>query len=114
MASIVRKNFDSADEQHYPGRGQVDIVNVDGTAIRRLTFQPGWRWTEDVKPTAQTDLCLVPHVNIHIAGKLGVKMADGSEHEFGPGDVAVVPPGHDAWVVGNETVVIIEQTPNKV
>jgi len=111
MAVVIHKNFDSADEQHKSGRGTVDVVKAGGVTLRRLTFQPGWRWSEDVKPTAQTDTCQVPHINVHIAGKLGVKMEDGSEYEFGSGDVSVIPPGHDAWVIGDAPVIIIEQTP---
>lgn len=111
MVAVIHKNFDKPDEQHQPGRGQVAVVSAGSVTLRRLTFQPGWRWTEDVKPTAQTETCQIPHINVHIAGKLGVKMEDGSEFEFGPGDVSVIPPGHDAWVIDNEPVVIIEQTP---
>lgn len=111
MAAVIHKNFDTPDEQHQPGRGQVAVVNAGGVILRRLTFQPGWRWTEDVKPTAQSDLCQIPHVNVHIAGKMGVKMKDGNEFEFGPGDISILPAGHDAWVIGNEPLVVIEQTP---
>ena len=110
MAELQSKSFDTPDEQHKPGRGTVDVVNVGGTTTRRLTFQPGWKWSEDVKPTAKTETCQIPHLNIHISGRLMVQM-DGKETEYGPGDVALVPPGHDAWVVGDEPVVIIEQTP---
>ena len=114
MAVVIHKNFDSPDEQHQTERSVVAIVKGGGATLRRLTFQPGWRWTEDAKPTAQSDLCQFPHVNVHIDGKLGVKMEDGSEFEFGPGDVSVLPPGHDAWVIGDIPVVIIEQTPTEV
>lgn len=114
MAKMQHKNFDTPDEQHKPGRGTVDVVKLDGFTLRRLTFQPGWRWSEDVKPTAKTESCQIPHLNIQISGKLGVKMTDGTEHEFGPGDISLVPPGHDAWVVGNEPVIIIEQTPPSI
>ncbi len=113
MADIVKKSFNSPDEQHKSGRGTVDVVKVGGATLRRLTFQPGWRWSEDVKPTAKTETCQIAHLNVHIAGRLGVKMIDGSKNEYGPGDIALLPPGHDAWVVGNEPVVIIEQTPQE-
>lgn len=111
MASIEKKSFDSPDEQHKPGRGTVDVVKFSGITLRRLTFQPGWRWSEDVKPAAKTEVCQIPHLNVHIAGRLGVKMTNGAESEYGPGDVSLIPPGHDAWVIGDEPVVIIEQTP---
>lgn len=111
MADIQHKNFNTPDETATPGRGKVEVVELNGTKTRRLTFQPGWRWSEDVKPMAKTDSCQIAHLNIHISGKLGVKMDDGTEIEFGPGDVALVPTGHDAWVIGDEPAVIIEQTP---
>ncbi len=114
MSKLQDKNFDSPDEQHKPGRGTVDVVKLGGFTLRRLTFQPGWRWSEDVKPTAKTDSCQIPHLNVHISGRLGVKMVDGIEKEYGPGDVSLILPGHDAWVIGNEPVVIIEQTPQSV
>jgi len=111
MADLQKKKFNTPDEQHKSGRGTVDVVKLGGMTLRRLTFQPGWRWSEDVKPQVKTDSCLLAHINVHIAGRLGVKMVDGSEGEYGPGDISLLPPGHDAWVVGNETVVILEQTP---
>lgn len=111
MAELQCKSFDEPDEQHKPGRGTVDVVNVGGITTRRLTFQPGWRWSEDVKPSTKTDSCQIAHLNIHISGRLGTKMDDGTEKEYGPGDICLLPPGHDAWVVGEEPVVIIEQTP---
>ena len=110
MAAAINKSFDTPDEQHKPGRGTVDVVILGGTTTRRLTFQPGWKWSEDVKPAAKTETCQIPHLNIHISGRLKVQM-DGKETEYGPGDVALIPPGHDAWVVGDEPAVIIEQTP---
>ncbi len=114
MANTLDKNFNNPDEQHKTGRGTVDVVNLSGITLRRLTFQPGWKWSEDVKPSAKTEVCQIPHINVHISGKLGVKMIDGAEKEYGPGDVALIPPGHDAWVIGDEPVVIIEQTPTEV
>lgn len=111
MANIQYKNFKMPDETATPGRGMVEVIDLGGTKTRRLTFQPGWKWLEDVKPMAKTESCQIAHLNIHISGKLGVKMDNGTELEFGPGDVALVPSGHDAWVVGDEPVVIIEQTP---
>jgi hypothetical protein len=68
----------------------------------------GWRWSESVKPIVKTEYCEAPHVSYHVSGRLRIRMADGTEQEFGPGDVGVVPPGHDAWVVGNEPVVVVD------
>lgn len=111
MAKLEKKSFDSPDDTHPSGRGKVEVINLGGTTTRRLTFQPGWRWSEDAKPTAKTDSCQIPHLNIHVSGRLGIRMDNGTEAEFGPGDIGLAPPGHDAWVIGNEPVVIIEQTP---
>ena len=113
MSKMQSKKFDSPDETATPGRGKVEVVNLGGFKVRRLTVQPGWRWSEDVKSTAKTESCQSSHLNVHISGRLGVKMDDGTEQEFGPGDVSLLPPGHDAWVVGNEPVVKIEQTPTE-
>lgn len=109
---MQKKSFNSPDEKPEVGRGKVEVVKLGGVTVRRLTFQPGWRWSEDIKPIAKTDSCQIAHLNVHISGKIGAKMEDGTEEEFGPGDVSLIPPGHDAWVVGDEPAVIIEQTPS--
>ena len=77
---------------------------------RQATLEPGWKWSTCVKPIAKTESCQASHLAYHISGRLRVRMDDGSEEEFGPGDVGEVPPGHDAWVVGNEPVVVIDIT----
>lgn len=74
----------------------------------RATFQPGWRWSESVKPIAKAESCQVPHLMIVISGRMGVRMDDGATQEFGPGDARMVLPGHDAWVVGSEPVVVVD------
>lgn len=84
------------------------MLNVDGATVGRLTFQPGWRWSKDMKAAAKTASCEAPHFQYHIAGKLKIKMDDGTEFEAGPGDVTCLPSGHDAWVVGNEPVVVVD------
>ena len=72
----------------------------------RVTLQPGWRWSTPVKPLAKTRSCEAPPLQYHVSGRLHVVMDDGSEAEFGPGEVSLLPPGHDAWVVGDEPVVV--------
>lgn len=113
MSKLQSKKFNSPDETHDAGRGEIEVLNLGGFKLNRFTFQPGWRWSEDIKPTAKTESCQKAHLNVHISGRLGVKMDDGTEAEFGPGDVSLLPPGHDAWVVGNEPAVMIEQTPTE-
>jgi len=82
----------------------MDVVELGNVTVGRATFEPGWRWSEHVKPVAGTDSCLVPHVGYIISGRLGIAMDDGTEQEFGPDEAFVIPPGHDGWVVGDELV----------
>ena len=103
------KNFDSPDETRpFEGKGQALIVNVRGEEIGKGIFEPGWRWSTNVKPIAGTDSCQFNHLVYVVSGRMGVAMDDGSEAEVGPGDVAAIPPGHDAWVIGDEACVTIE------
>ena len=105
---MERRNFSQPDEVRRFELGKVEIVVVEGTTLGRAVFQPGWRWSTCVKPIANTESCQVPHLNLHISGRLHVRMDDGSEREFAPGDVGHIPPGHDAWVIGEEPVVVID------
>jgi len=107
-AKTENKTFASPDETRTFERGQVDLVDIAGTQIGRLTLQPGWRWSEHVKPIAGTELCEAPHFQYHVQGTLRIKMADGSELDAVAGDVTALPHGHDAWVVGDEPVVVVD------
>ena|SRR5579872_697207 len=102
------KNLDTPDDKRSFEHGDLAIVNLPGVTVARAAFRPGWRWSEDVKPIVGTDSCQVAHSGYLMAGRFGVRMDDGQEYEFGPGDAHVVPPGHDAWVVGDEPVLIID------
>lgn len=108
MTTAEHKTFAAADETRTFERGQVDLVSIGDAEIGRLTLQPGWRWSDHVKPLAGTNLCEAPHFQYHAAGTLRIQMADGTEFEAGPGAVTALPQGHDAWVVGDETVVLID------
>lgn len=88
--------------------GRVELIQVGGATIGRATFQPGWRWSDSVKPVAQTESCQAAHLMYHLSGVLKVVMDDGTELECRAGDVSSVPPGHDAWVVGDEPVVLVD------
>ena len=102
MAATEIKNFDSPDEvREFEGKGQAKVVNVAGQVVGRGTFEPGWKWSENVKPIAGTDSCQVSHLGYVLSGRMRVFMDDGSEAEVGPGDVVAIPPGHDAEVVGD-------------
>jgi len=107
-AKTETKTFAEPDETRTFERGHVDLVDIAGTQIGRLTLQPGWRWSEHVKPIAGTDLCLAPHFQYQVLGVLRIRMADGTELETHAGAVAAVPEGHDAWVVGDEPVVLVD------
>jgi quercetin dioxygenase-like cupin family protein len=108
MASAERKDLRSPDETRTFEKGNVDLVNIGGGTVGRLTLQPGWRWSRHVKPIAKTEWCEAPHFQYHASGKLHVQMADGDEFDVGPGEITALPSGHDAWVVGDEPVVLID------
>jgi hypothetical protein len=103
-----QKTFEQPDETRSFECGRVDLVDIGGAQIGRLTLEPGWRWSDHVKPIAGTDLCEAPHFQYHVSGTLGVLMADGTELVTRPGDVTSLPEGHDAWVIGDEPVVIVD------
>lgn len=105
MAGVEKRDFDSPDETRTPEKSRVDVVHVGGTAAARFVLQPGWRWSECIKPVAGTDSCQVHHVGTVAAGRLHVEHEDGSTMEIGPGDAYVIEPGHDAWVVSSEPFV---------
>jgi quercetin dioxygenase-like cupin family protein len=108
MAEAEQKKLDSPDETRTFEKGRVDLVNIGGGTVGRLTLEPGWRWSTHVKPIAGTDWCEAPHFQYHAAGRLHVKMEDGAEFDVGPGEITALPKGHDAWVIGNEPVVLID------
>ena len=109
MAGVHVGDFDSPDETRSPAKTRVDVVRMgDGATAARLTLQPGWRWSECVKPVVGTDSCQVRHVGFLQSGRMGVTHGDGSELEIESGKSYVIEPGHDAWVVGDDAVVAYE------
>ncbi len=88
--------------------GMVQVVKVGSATVGRARFEPGWRWSNDVKPIANTDSCEAPHFQYHVSGQLAIRMDDGTELVAGPGDITSLPGGHDAWVVGDEQVVVVD------
>ncbi len=108
MKETEHRSFDKADEVRDFPNGRVELLKVGGGEIGRLVLQPGWRWSSDVKPIAKTESCLAPHFQYHVSGQLAIRMDDGSEFTAGPGDVTSLPSGHDAWVVGDEPVVVVD------
>ena len=108
--AIESKSLDSPDEIRTFNKGKLQITKHGGVTIGRATFEPGWRWSECVKPIAGTDSCQSSHTGYQVSGRLHVKMDDGSEQEIAGGNSYQVPPGHDAWVVGDEPVVFVDFT----
>jgi hypothetical protein len=109
VAGADVRSFDSPDETRpFEGKGEAKVVNVGGQTVLEGVFEPGWRWSENVKPIAGTDSCQAPHLLYCKSGRMKVVMDDGSESEIGAGDVATIPPGHDAWIVGEEKCVMID------
>lgn len=108
-ATCEVKSFDRPDETRpFAGHGHVDIVELAGHPIGRGEFEPGWRWSNDVKPIAGTDSCQVSHLGYCLSGRMRVHMDDGTQAEIRPGDLVAIPPGHDAEVIGEETCVWLE------
>ena len=110
MAVAASKSLDSPDETRPIENGTVEVVNLGSGGVMRTTFQPGWRWSESVKPAAGTDSCQTHHFGYCISGHMHVVMDDGQELDVGPGDALEIPPGHDAWVVGDDAYVGIDIT----
>jgi hypothetical protein len=108
MANAEHQTFNSPAEVRSFPNGRAEIVNIAGGVVGRLILEPGWRWSEHVKPIAGTALCEAPHFQYHVAGTLRIKQGDGAEFDARPGDVTSLPSGHDAWVVGNEPVVVVD------
>ena len=103
------RSFDKPDETRmFEGKGHADFVQVGGKAVSHGYFEPGWRWSANVKPLAQTELCMFSHLGYVQKGRMRITMQDGTEVEMAAGDVAAIPPGHDAEVVGDETVEFLD------
>ena len=110
MGSLIKMNFDKPEEVRpfESSSGKLELINIEGGPVGRATFEPGWQWSKHVKPIAGTASCQSAHTGYFVSGRMKVVMDDGEEAEFGPGDVMVCPPGHDAWIIGDETCVVID------
>jgi hypothetical protein len=108
MQKTEHKTFVRPEEIREFPNGRAEILRVGGAEIGRLVFEPGWRWSHDVRPIAKTQSCEAPHFQYHVSGRLGIRMDDGTEIIAGPGDVTSLPSGHDAWVIGDEPVVVVD------
>lgn len=102
------KSFGRADEVREFPKGKLELVKIGNATIGRATFMPGWKWSESVQPLVKTKSCEAPHYQYHVAGELMVKMDDGTQLLCKPGDISLLPMGHDAWVVGSEPAVVVD------
>jgi len=111
MAGVEARGFDSPDETRTPDKTRIEVVRLAGATAARFSFEPGWRWSECVKPVAGTETCQARDLGVVHEGRMGVRHDDGSEAELGRGDAYVIEPGHDAWVIGDERFVGFEFEP---
>ncbi|MFZ5997104.1 MAG: cupin domain-containing protein [Nitrospirota bacterium] len=102
------KSFTTPDEVRTFPKGKLELINVGGAVIGRATLEPGWRWSTSVQPLAKTKSCEAPHFQYHVSGTIMIVMDDGTQLECKAGDVSLLPTGHDAWVVGDEPVVVVD------
>jgi uncharacterized cupin superfamily protein len=108
-ATVEAKSFDSPDEtRQFEGKGHVDVVMLAGHPVGRGVFEPGWKWSVNLKPIAGTDSCEVSHLGYCMSGRMKISMDGGEEYEIGPGEAAAIPPGHDAEVVGDEPCIWVD------
>jgi quercetin dioxygenase-like cupin family protein len=108
VSKLQAKSHDAPDETRTPAKTKVEVVRLEGFTIGRFNFEPGWRWSECVQPVAGTASCQAAHVGYAVSGRIVVRLDDGSEQTISAGDSYTIPPGHDAWVEGDERFVGIE------
>jgi len=108
MNKMDAKSLNSPEEVRSFEKGKIDLIKIGGATVGRAVFEPGWKWSKHVKPIAKTEWCEAPHFQYHISGILHVVMNDGTEKDLKAGDVSLLPSGHDAWVVGDEPVVVVD------
>ncbi len=103
-----RKNFNSPDEVRSFPNGKLELINIGGATVGRATFYPGWKWSTSLQPIVKTKSCEAPHFQYHVSGRLMVVMDDGTQIECNPGDVSLLPKGHDGWVIGDEPAIVVD------
>ena len=108
MPGVEARDFSSPDETRSPDKTLIELLSIGGGQIGRYTFQPGWRWSECIKPVVQTESCQVEHIGYMISGGLHITHEDGTEQDITPGMVYRIAPGHDAWNSGSEATVVVE------
>lgn len=109
---LAKKNLGCPDVTRECGHARLELATLEGTTLARMTCQPGWRWSESVRPMVNTESCHVQHLQYVISGQLRIVQDDGTQLDLKPGDFATIPPGHDAWVLGDEPFVCIDFSPD--
>ncbi len=104
------QDFAASDEIRRFEKGRAEILHTPVGEVGRFVLQPGWRWSEHVRPIAGTELCEAAHFGYQISGRLRIRLADGTTFDVSPGQLGGVPPGHDAWVLGDEEAVLLDWT----
>lgn len=108
MSTLQKKSLDAPDELSTPPSARVESVDLGDMYIVRMTCEPGWKWSEHIKPIAGTPSCQSTHFAYFVSGHFHTVMDDGTAIDFGPGDIGIIPPGHDSWVVGDEPCVLLD------
>lgn len=108
MEQAEHKDFRKPDEVREFPKGRLELIAVGGATVGRAVFEPGWRWSTSVQPLVKTRSCEAPHFQYHVSGVMRIRMDDGAEFDCRAGEVSLLPPGHDAWVVGNEPAVVVD------
>jgi hypothetical protein len=108
MEKAETKSFNEPEEVRWFPKGKVELITIGGATVGRATFEPGWKWSTSLQPLVKTKSCEAPHFQYHMSGTLKIVMDDGTQFECKAGDVSLLPVGHDAWVVGNEPVVVVD------
>ncbi len=109
---LTKKNLGTPDVTKECGHGTLELATLEDTTLARVTLQPGWKWSESIRPMVNTESCQVQHLQYVISGRLRVVQDDGSQTDLKPGDFASIPPGHDAWVLGEEPFVCVDFSPD--
>jgi hypothetical protein len=108
MEKAECRDFRKPEEVREFPKGKLELIKIGGATVGRAVFQPGWKWSTSVQPIVKSKSCEAPHFQYHVSGVLRIRMDDGSEFDCRPGDVSLLPSGHDAWVVGNEPAVVVD------
>jgi hypothetical protein len=108
LEKAEKKGFETPDEVREFPKGRLELIKVGGATVGRAIFEPGWKWSTSLQPLVKTKSCEAPHFQYHVAGVLRILMDDGTEFDCGPGDVSLLPSGHDAWVVGDQAAVVVD------